>query len=248
MCCIHWMSWSVKKTVFPEQILAPHERPAAVIKLQQEQAGYDYEEDVHFPTKLSSAPQGRISEYVGFAVWFFFPKFLTTCSARVGSIWELRVSRPFTVRVYPPSPLFSYQHADSIAPPYLPRNPISKFPSISSSPVPPLANSASKTYPLKQTPPRAFNILQSSGWVSRSNPRPHDTVFAKQPIGKASLAFPPPQNSQPFETQISSRANVYGEPLQPRHLVQQDYRTSAYREDKNTWRFIITGNLTNSPS
>ena len=54
--------------VVQQDLLAPHERPAAVIKLQQEQAGYDYEDDVHFPTKLSSAPQGRILEYVGFAV------------------------------------------------------------------------------------------------------------------------------------------------------------------------------------
>jgi len=54
--------------VVQQDLLAPHERPAAVIKLQQEQAGYDYEDDVHFPTKLSSAPQGHILEYVGFAV------------------------------------------------------------------------------------------------------------------------------------------------------------------------------------
>jgi len=185
--------------------------------------------------------QGRILEYVGFAVWFFFPKFLTTCSARVGSIWELRVSRPFTVRVYPPSPLFSYQHADSIASPYLPRNPISKLPSISSSPVPPLANSASKTYPLKQTPPSLqYPPIFRMGISLKSKASWH--CFCKTTDWKSFLSFPPPQNSQPFETQISSRANVHGEPLQPRRLVQQDYRTSAYREDKNTWRFIITGN------
>jgi len=30
-----------------ERILAPHERPAEIVKLRQEQAGYDYEDGVH---------------------------------------------------------------------------------------------------------------------------------------------------------------------------------------------------------
>jgi adenylate cyclase len=33
--------------IFTERILAPHECPAAIVKLRQEQAGYDYEDGVH---------------------------------------------------------------------------------------------------------------------------------------------------------------------------------------------------------
>ncbi len=35
------------KSCFSERILAPHERPAEIVKLRQEQAGYDYEDGVH---------------------------------------------------------------------------------------------------------------------------------------------------------------------------------------------------------